>query len=62
MKLVQAKNGVRDIPDVDQKLAHELADCLWSILTLADQYQIDLEQTFLATMDEIEDRLDASAD
>ena len=62
MKLVQAKNGVRDIPDVDQKLAHELADCLWSILTLADKYQIDLEQTFLATMDEIEDRLDASAD
>ena len=32
MKLLQAKNGVRNIENVDEKLAHELADCLWSII------------------------------
>ena len=57
VKLVQAKNGVREIPDVDQRLAHELADCLWSILTLANTYGIDLEQAFLHTMDDLEQHL-----
>jgi len=47
VKLVQAKNGVRDSPDADTRLAHELADCLWSIMTLADAYRIDLERAFL---------------
>lgn len=53
-KLVQAKEGVRDIPDVQAKLAHELADCLWSVMTLAQLYEVDLEASFLATMDELE--------
>ena len=57
MKLVQAQNGVRDLSDVDERLAHELADCLWSILTLADAYDIDLEQAFLRTMDDLEQHL-----
>lgn len=57
MKLIQVKNGVRAIPDADEKLAHELADCLWSVFTLADAYNIDLEQAFLKTMDEIEQHL-----
>jgi NTP pyrophosphatase (non-canonical NTP hydrolase) len=57
MKLVQAKNGVRALPDVEGRLAHELADCLWAILTLADVYQIDLETAFLHTMDDLERRL-----
>ncbi len=53
-KLVQAKEGVRDIDDVQAKLAHELADCLWSVMTLARLYDVDLEASFLATMDELE--------
>ena len=57
MKLVQAKNGARDLPDPDERLAHELADCLWSILTLADAYDIDLEQMFLRAVDELEQPL-----
>lgn len=56
-KLVQAMNGVRDIPGAKLKLAHELADCLWSVLTLAQQYEIDLEKAFLQTMDELEVQL-----
>ncbi len=57
VKLVQAKNGVRDIADVDAKLAHELADCLWSLFVLADAYEIDLEQAFTNTMDGLEKHL-----
>ena len=53
-KLVQAKEGVRDIPDAQNKLAHELADCLWSVMTLAQLYDVDLEASFLATMDDLE--------
>ena len=58
-KLVQAKAGVRDIPDVQTKLAHELADCLWSVMTLARLYDVDLEAAFLSTMDELEQGIEA---
>lgn len=54
MKLVMAKSGSRPVADVDRKLAHELADCLWSVLVLANLYGVDLEQEFLSTMNEIE--------
>lgn len=54
MKLVQAAEGVRAIPDAPGKLAHELADCLWSVMTLARMYDVDLEAAFATTMDELE--------
>jgi NTP pyrophosphatase (non-canonical NTP hydrolase) len=46
MKLTMARNGVRPIADVDRKLGHELADCLWSVLVLAELHGVDLEQEF----------------
>jgi NTP pyrophosphatase (non-canonical NTP hydrolase) len=61
MKIVMAKNGARPMADVDRKLAHELADCLWSVLVLARLYNVDLEQAFLSTMTEIEDKLARSS-
>ncbi len=57
MKLVMAKEGVRAIPDTDEKLAHELADCLWVLLVLAQLYEVDIEQVFLHTMDDLETRI-----
>lgn len=54
MKLVIAQNGVRDIPDSGAKLAHELADCLWSVLILSQLYHVDLGSAFEKTMQEIE--------
>ena len=45
-KLIQAHAGVRDIEDVHAKLGHELSDCLWSILVLADKCGIDLQAEF----------------
>ena len=54
-KLVMAKAGARRVAgDVDAQLAHELSDCLWSVLVLAQLYGVDLEKEFLRTMDELE--------
>ncbi|MCC2319890.1 MazG nucleotide pyrophosphohydrolase domain-containing protein [Cellulomonas xiejunii] len=52
-KLVQGKAGVRPRADLDDALAHELADCLWSLLVLADAYDVDLPAAFARTMDEL---------
>jgi NTP pyrophosphatase (non-canonical NTP hydrolase) len=57
MKLVMAQAGVRDIADRNEKLAHELADCLWSVIVLAQLYDIDLEQAFQKTMHDIENHI-----
>lgn len=58
MKLVMAKSGTRNVPgDVEARLAHELSDCLWSVLVLAELYGVDLAREFPQTMDEIEHRL-----
>jgi NTP pyrophosphatase (non-canonical NTP hydrolase) len=54
MKLVMAKSGLRQVEDVDHKLAHELSDCLWSVLVLAQLYGIDLEREFTKTMDALD--------
>lgn len=56
-KLIVAQNGKRNIPDSKDKLAHELADCLWSLLVISKLHDIDLEQSFAKTMDELEERL-----
>ena len=53
-KLVQAAEGVREIAGVREKLEHELADVMWSVIILADEFQVDLEAVFLRTMGEIE--------
>lgn len=58
MKLVMAKNKLRKGEDVDAKLAHELADCLWSILLIADELGIDLEKEFFKNMDNLEKRIE----
>lgn len=55
-ELVMAKEGMRHIDEVDARLAHELSDCLWSVLVLADHYGVDLEAEFMKTMDELEQR------
>lgn len=57
MKLVMAKDGLRSAKDLDAALAHELADCLWSILVLAEAYDVDLEAAFKRTMAELEKKL-----
>ncbi|MFI7209936.1 nucleotide pyrophosphohydrolase [Micromonospora maritima] len=45
-KLVMAVDGRREIADARERLGHELADCLWSVLVLADRYGVDLAAEF----------------
>jgi NTP pyrophosphatase (non-canonical NTP hydrolase) len=58
-KIIMAKHGLREMEDIDAKLAHELSDCLWSVLVLASKYGVDLSEEFMKTMDELETHIDA---
>ena len=57
MEIVMAKQGIRDMENIDERLAHELADCLFSVFVLAKRFDVDLESEFLNTMDQLEERL-----
>ncbi|MFF2144636.1 nucleotide pyrophosphohydrolase [Kitasatospora sp. NPDC058190] len=55
-KLTQAADGVRPAPP-GRGLGHELADCLWSVVVIAELYGIDLEAEFTTTMRQLEDSI-----
>lgn len=50
-KLIQANAGIRNIDDHKSKLGHELSDCLWSIIVLADKCGIDLQAEFASNIE-----------
>jgi NTP pyrophosphatase (non-canonical NTP hydrolase) len=52
-KLIQAHAGVRDTENCKAKLGHELSDCLWSILVLANKCGIDLQAEFVRNTQEL---------
>ncbi len=58
MRLVMAATGARHVDDLDRKLEHELGDCLWSLLVLAERLDVDLGRAFEATMQELAEVLD----
>lgn len=58
VKLTMAKEGLREGDEVDEKLAHELADCLWCLCVIADTYGVDLEKSFIDTMDSLEKKIE----
>ncbi|WP_144127149.1 MazG nucleotide pyrophosphohydrolase domain-containing protein [Catellatospora sichuanensis] len=58
-KLVMAAEGARHMPGGRDALAHELADCLWSVLVLARKYDFDLAAEFGRTMDQLEQHVTA---
>jgi len=53
-KLVLAENGRRNIKNSKAKLEHELSDCLWSLIVLAHAHEVDLQTSFMNTMNELE--------
>jgi len=57
-ELVSAKKGVRTVEDVDQKLEHELNDCQYSVIILADEFNIDLASSFDKNMDILAKRIE----
>ena len=54
VKLVMAEHGKRGIANSKEKLASQLAHCLWSVIVLARMHDIDLEQSFMEAMDRLE--------
>lgn len=56
-RLVLAKDGMMKIEDLEKAIGHELSDCLWAILVLADKYDVELEETFLKNMKGLEERI-----
>lgn len=61
-KLIQANAGIRQIDDCKAKLGHELADCLWSILVLADKCGIDLEAEFVKNTRDLTEHVSGELD
>jgi len=56
-RLVLAKEGFREMPDLQKSLQHELAEILYATLLLSEQYKIDLTQAFLDEVDRLERNL-----
>ncbi|MFG3343295.1 MazG nucleotide pyrophosphohydrolase domain-containing protein [Glycomyces sp. NPDC048151] len=59
VRQVQVAENVRTYPGGREALEHELADCLWSVLMLADRYGVDLAAAYANTMAQMETRLAA---
>lgn len=57
-KLVMAHVGLRDIPDYEAKLKHEIGDNFWSLLVLCGQLGVDPAEALNDTMDELEARFE----
>lgn len=57
VKLLLAKRGERDIVYNVEKLGSQLSHCLWSVIVLAKMHNISLEQSFMETMDKLENHL-----
>lgn len=57
MKLVMAKEGIPQGENVDEKLKHEVMDCLWSVVIIADELGIDIETEFPKQMDQLKQRI-----
>lgn len=67
---IQLANGFKkDVSDLitileakeldHRKLNHELADCLWSVLVIAQKMDVDIERSFWTTMLELDNRIDS---
>jgi len=56
-KLVMAEHGKLKIPNSKEKLESQLSHCLWSVIVIAKIHNIDLEQSFMETMDRLENHL-----
>src|SRR5687768_5449844 len=61
-KLIQANAGVRNIDDVKSKLGHELSDCLWSVIVLANKCGIDLPAEFARNIKQVTESVSKELD
>ncbi len=57
IRFIRAEDGARTIASNKEKLDSQVAHCLWSVLVLARMHNIDLETSFMETMDRLESHL-----
>ena len=57
IKFIMAEHGKRNIANSKEKLEAQLAHCLWSVIVLAKMHNVDLERSFMETMDRLENHL-----
>lgn len=57
VRLVKAQHGKAEVANSAEKLGSQLSHCLWSVIVLAEMYDIDLEQAFMEAMDRLENHL-----
>ena len=57
VKLLQPEQGRHAIMNRTEKLSSQLSHCLWSVIVLAKMHNIDIEQSFMETMDKLENHL-----
>lgn len=55
-RIIMQKEGWRKSSAAGE-IEHELVDCLWCVIVLADKYGVDLEKEFKKTMDQLEERI-----
>jgi NTP pyrophosphatase (non-canonical NTP hydrolase) len=58
-KLIMAKKGYRfdQKNNIDEAIAGELADCLWALIVISDEFDIDLEDEFTRTVKKLESKI-----
>ena len=52
-RLVLAEEGVEHITSLEKRLKHEIGECLWGISIIAAKYNIDLEESFVAQVENV---------
>ncbi|MDO8495741.1 MAG: hypothetical protein Q7S32_04520 [bacterium] len=57
IKFVLAYKKSKKKKEMDKKIRHELADCLWSMMAVALELDIDLEKEFLLNLEYLEQKL-----
>ncbi len=59
--LIMQHQGFRELqPELKDRIGHELSDVVWSAIVLADDLDIDIEQSYIKTLEEIERRIEGS--
>lgn len=58
-KILMSYGGYREdlVGDTKKKLEHELSDVLFSLMVIANKTEINLEESFWKTMNELEKKL-----
>ena len=60
-RIIMQKEGWRKSP-ASGELGHELSDCLWCIIVLANKYGVDLQKEFLEAINDVEKKIQKNED